>query len=174
MPLWSKYFQHFCSPDLVLVSINMSHIQEKVCSEAQSALKDMGLLQHGAESLDKAIYGHKIVNSDTNGQVWSVYSLPFSIFMVSSLVDLMCFLGADHHSVHRLPGPDLFLLLCLLGGEGCCGWGGQDGLLQLRRCPVVGRGKAAELDNRSTLYKRSKPFTDVFVLVSACLHENVF
>lgn len=79
-----------------------------------------------------------------------VYNLSYNIFIVSSLVNLMCFSGADHHLVHRLPGPDLFLLLCLLGGEGRCGWGGQDRLLQLRRCPVVGRGKAAKLENRKT------------------------
>lgn len=64
--------------------------------------------------------------------------------------------GADHHPVHRLSRPDLFILLCLLSGEGCCGRGGQDWLLQLRRCPVVGRGKAAETENRNTLCTRSE------------------
>ncbi len=94
-----------------------------------------------------------------------VFNLSYNIFMVLSLANLMCFSGADHHPVHWLPGPDLFLLLCLLGGEGCCGWGRQDRLLQLRRCPVVGCGKAAELENRNTFYTRRKSFTNVFVLV---------
>lgn len=55
----------------------------------------------------------------------------------------ICVPGADHHPVHWLPGPDLLLLLRLPGREGCRGRGGQDGLLQLRWCAVVGRGEAA-------------------------------
>lgn len=91
-----------------------------------------------------------------------------NIFIVSSLINLVCFLGADHHPVHWLPRPDLFVLLCVLGGEGRRGWGGQDGLLQLRRCPVVGRGKAAELEwDGNTLFRGRKPFADV-------LYENIF
>lgn len=71
------------------------------------------------------------------------------------------FSGADHHPVHRLSRPDLFILLCLLSGEGCCGRGGQDRLLQLRRCLVVGRGKAAGAENRNTLCTRSKFFARI-------------
>lgn len=59
---------------------------------------------------------------------------------------LPCFSGAYHHPVHWLSWPHLFFLLCVLGGEGCCGWGGEDGILQLCWCPVVGRGKTANLE----------------------------
>lgn len=56
------------------------------------------------------------------------------------------FLGAYHHPVHWLSWPHLFVLLCVPGREGCGGWGGEDRLLQLCWCPVVGRGKTANLE----------------------------
>lgn len=57
------------------------------------------------------------------------------------LGDFPCFPGADYHPVHWLPRPNLLLLLCLPGGKGRCGWGGQNRLLQLCWRPVVGSGK---------------------------------
>lgn len=48
--------------------------------------------------------------------------------------------GADHHTVHRLPGPHLLLLLRVPGREGRRGRVGPRGVRQLRRRPVVGCG----------------------------------
>ena len=53
--------------------------------------------------------------------------------------------GADHHPVHRLPGPHLLLLLRVPGREGRRERVGQRRVWQLRRCPLVGGGKSGPL-----------------------------
>lgn len=52
--------------------------------------------------------------------------------------------GVNHDDVHRIPGTDLQLVLCVLGREGCGrpGWLGEEQLCQLRGRPVVGRNYA--------------------------------
>lgn len=92
-------------------------------------------------------------------------SLPYSIFIVWSLVKCCFISGADYHLVHWLFGPDLFLLLCLPGGERCCRWGGQNGLLQLRRCPLVGCGKATKRDDKYFVQKKVPHWCWAYILV---------
>lgn len=93
-----------------------------------------------------------IRNRQTSRLFFLVHATFFGSFHV-----FFFFSGADHHPVHRLSRPDLFLLLRLFGGEGRRGRGGQDRLLQLRRCSVVGRGKAAEAETETHCTQEASP-----------------
>lgn len=71
---------------------------------------------------------------------------------------LLCRLpGADHHPVHRLPGPHLLLLLRVPGREGRRERVGPGRVRQLRGRPLVGGGKSGPWGHAATAHPEPEP-----------------